>query len=349
MKKITCIISLILQTFGLFSQSISISDNLFITPLSEHTYLHTCHNNNGIVYINQQKALIVSTPDSDLETQNLINWVQNEKGAQVIGYVADRWHPDAMEGLDVIHANGIASYAFELTCHIAKEKHLPVPQIGFNPKKEIKVGDQKVICHFLGEAHTTDGIVVYIPNEQILFGGNEIRNFNGWVGNIGDANLSEWSATATKIKQHYGEAKIVIPGHGKFGGSELIDYTIQLYAPCAEIPALHQATTLEPKFKTDENIHIIAQSESIKEGKQILENTEIVLQDSTKYIQIKSPVVNYNTDKQRINSQTGNLKIYDKMDGGEVLRTNVDYNQLITYKLDDIVGYVVIIKEITSH
>jgi len=128
--------------------------------------------------------LLVSTPDSDLETQNLIDWVRTEQKAEITEYVIDRWHPDAMEGLDIVHKYGIRSYSYELTRQIAQEKGLPIPQNGFDPKKVIEVGSENVICHFLGEAHTKDGIVVWIPSEQILFGGNQIRNDKGWVGNI---------------------------------------------------------------------------------------------------------------------------------------------------------------------
>lgn len=200
-----------------------------LIQLSDRVYIHTCENSNRIVFIDGKDALIVSTPNSDIETQNLIDWVINVQKVNIVECVMDRWHPDAMEGLDIVQENGIKTYAYELTKEIAKEKGLPVPEIGFNPKMEIKVGNDKVICHFFGEDHTSDGIVVWIPSEQILFGGNEIRNYNGWVGNIGDANLDKWSETATNIKREYGSAKIVVPGHGKYGGAELIDYTIDLY------------------------------------------------------------------------------------------------------------------------
>ena len=192
-------IILLITGYQSFGQEIKISENLVLHKLSEHCYVHTQKNNNGLIYINNGEAVIVSTPDSDIETQNLIDWVRNEKHSKIVGYVIDRWHPDAMGGLDMVQENGIKSYAYELTIQIAKEKGLPIPEIGFNPKKEIKVGDKKVICHFLGKAHTSDGIVVWIPIEKILFGGNEIRNYNGWVGNISDANLDKWSETATNI------------------------------------------------------------------------------------------------------------------------------------------------------
>lgn len=95
----------------------------------------------------------------------------------------------------------------------------------------ISYGQEVSISDYLGAAHTEDGIVVWIPKDKILFGGNEVRSIGGWYGNIGDANLKEWSNTILKVKENYGTAKIVIPGHGKYGDIKLLDYTINIYKP----------------------------------------------------------------------------------------------------------------------
>ncbi len=331
----------------LFGQEIRVSDDLVLHKLSENCFVHTQSNNNGLIYINNGEAIIVSTPDSDIETQNLINWVRDEKHAKIVGYIIDRWHPDAMGGLDIVQINGIKSYSYELTRKIAKEKSLPIPKNGFDPQKVIKVGGEKVICHFLGEAHTTDGIVVWIPSEKILFGGNEIRSNNGWAGNISDANIKQWSATAKRIKKEYGTAKIVVPGHGNYGGAELIDYTIKLYdIPHNESASNGSEMILPLELKTDNPVFIKAKYDSLDHGQRILKNAIVVVQDLTKYILIDSPEIIYEPENLRINSETGRVKIYDKNGGKEVLRTDVNYNRLSVYKHDITIGFVVVVREI---
>nr|WP_321356289.1 subclass B1 metallo-beta-lactamase, long type [uncultured Draconibacterium sp.] len=346
--KLKCIIAGLFSLISvnmIFGQEIHVSENLVLYKLSEHCYEHTQNGNNGLVFINNGKAVIVSTPDSDLETQNLIDWVRNEQQAKIVAYVIDRWHPDAIQGLDVVQKNGIKSYAYELTRQIAKDKGLPIPKIGFNPKKEIKIGDEKIVCHFLGEAHTPDGIVVWIPSEKILFGGNEIRNYNGWVGNIGDANLDKWSETAKYIKQEYGSAKIVVPGHGKYGGPELIDYTIDLFNFPGSESITDNSETIIPNLKTENEFNF--ESESIQNGKRILKNATVYIQDKSKLIAIYSPLITISQADAKINSETGRVKIYDKRSDSAKLRTDVNYRKLIIYKQDEYnVGFVVILKEI---
>ena len=56
-----------------------------------------------------------------------------------------------------------------------------------------------------------------------------IKEIEATKGYLGDANVGDWSNTVLKIKKQYPNLKIVIPGHGAIGGSELLDYTIQLF------------------------------------------------------------------------------------------------------------------------
>ncbi len=49
------------------------------------------------------------------------------------------------------------------------------------------------------------------------------------IGYLGDANTDQWAATVQQIKLKYPNAEIVIPGHGKPGGTELLEYTIKLF------------------------------------------------------------------------------------------------------------------------
>lgn len=345
MKNLALTTITVLFAAHLFAQDIQVSEGLTLIKLTENCFIHTQNNNNGLVYISKGDAIIVSTPDSDIETQNLIDWVKNEQKARIVGYIIDRWHTDAMEGLDIVKQNGIKSYSYELTKTIAKEKGLPIPEIGFDPKLELAVGGSKVICHFLGESHTKDGIVVYFPSEQILFGGNGIRNYNGWVGNIGDANLEEWSKTAVRIKKEYGTAKIVVPGHGRHGGSELIDYTIELYKTDNKSWILNNhETSVRPSFINDEDLLIIGGTDSLQSENRILKNVIVFVQDSTKYAKIESELINYEPENKRINSDSGYLEIYDKTLKGDKLRIGVSYNRLIIFKVDDSIGLRIILR-----
>lgn len=323
----------------LFGQTEKISACLEITKLSEYTYIHSCNNNNGLIYIHNNEALIISTPSSDLETQNLINWVKSK--TNIVGYIIDRWHPDAMGGLDVVHKNGIETYASNFTKLIAKEKKLTIPKIGFDEVLQLKVGGKKVISHYLGEAHTSDGIVVWLPSEKILFGGNEIRNQNGWIGNIADANLSEWSKTVQKIKEKYGTAKIVVPGHGSYGGVELIDYTIDLYSFPKNINCNNNFLSKNYAQDFFEGFNFYYSIKKKKIDKIIYSNSKVTFNKNNRKIEIYGAFIKYDPVKKSIFLPEGCIQISVKNKS-----ESFSFNKLYATHWDNPLEFTLVIKEI---
>ncbi len=346
-KKIaTILLLMIFHLPVLFGQTINITDKLTATKIAEGVYVHTYDNSNGIVFINNGEAIIVSTPPSDDATLKLINWTKEQFKAKIVGYIIDRWHPDAMEGLDVVQKLGIKSYSSELTRTIAKEKGLPIPDAGFDSKLELKAGNEKLICQYFGPAHTIDGIVVWIPKEKILFGGNEIRNYNGWVGNIADANLNEWSNTIKKVKNEFGSARIVIPGHGNYGGPELLDYTINLYKPnkWGQILRDHNIKRL-PIFKDYGDIFETAEKDSTTGNTRILKEAIVFIDNNKRYIKVESPLIEHYVENKSIKSEYGRLRIYNKSTGIDNPQTDLYYNGLIINLRNDEVGIEIIVRE----
>ena len=69
----------------------------------------------------------------------------------------------------------------------------------------------------------------YIPEDNLLFGGCMVKEVGAGEGNLEDANVTAWPTTIRAIKQTYPSLQVVVPGHGQAGGTELLDYTIELF------------------------------------------------------------------------------------------------------------------------
>jgi hypothetical protein len=276
----------------------------------------------------------------------LIRWIIDSLKVKITGVVIDSWHPDNMEGLDIVHAKKIKSYANEMTRQIAIDKGLPVPQVGFAGKTELKIGGKKLILQYFGPAHTSDGIVVWIPDEKILFGNNGVRNFNGWVGNIGDANLQEWSGSIGKVRAEFGSAKFVIPGHGNYGGPELLDYTIGLYQPSlwGKILKDNHVKPL-PVFNNYGKVFVAAQNDSVSGALHHFTNATLFVDKGGQYIVVESPLVKYNEKDNSIRSDFGKMKIVNKESGTDLPETDGYYKTLMIDFRNDAVGMTIILKE----
>jgi len=328
-------------------QRIKVSGKLELIRLSSETYMHISEGSNGLVTVNNGEGIIVSTPPTDDASSELIQWVLDSLKVKVVGVVIDSWHPDNMEGLDVFHTQKIKSYANEMTRQAAINKGLPVPQVGFTGKMELKVGGKKLVLQYFGPAHTRDGIVVWIPEEKILFGNNGVRNFNGWVGNIGDANLQKWSGTIEKVRTEFGSAKYVIPGHGNYGGPELLDYTIDLYQPglWGKILKDNHVKPL-PVFKNYGKVFVAAQNDSVSGTIHQIANATLFVDKAKQYIRVESPLVIYDEKDNSIRSDFGRMKIINKEPGVDLPETDGYYKTLMIDFRDDAVGMTIILKEL---
>ncbi|MGX1928833.1 subclass B1 metallo-beta-lactamase [Flagellimonas sp. 2504JD4-2] len=185
---------------------------------------------NGMVYFNQDEAIVFDTPTDDDASKELIEWIEKEQKKEIVAVVVTHFHKDCWGGLGQFHGLGIASYGSQKTIGLLKQKALELlPQQGFEDSIEIKVGEASVFTKHFGAGHTIDNVVGYVPEEEALFGGCLVKSVKAGKGNLEDADVLAWPETVEKVKQEFPDLKIVIPGHGKSGGTELLDYTIELF------------------------------------------------------------------------------------------------------------------------
>lgn len=216
------------------------SETLSIQKVADHVYQHisflstesfgkvSC---NGMVVFDEKEAVVFDTPADNNASLELINWVENELKCKIVAIIPTHFHDDCLGGLNEFHKHEVPSYAKQLTIELARSNRLIVPQNGFDKHLELKVGNKKVIAEFFGEGHTKDNIIGYLPDERALFGGCLIKEVGAGKGNLKDANTNDWPLTVAKLKEKYPDMEKVIPGHGKTGGPELLDYTIKLFRP----------------------------------------------------------------------------------------------------------------------
>ena len=217
---------------------ISIGPDLQIIPLSKRVYIHKSWTtftgfgriaSNGMIYTNEQEAILMDTPANDSLTMLLLKWVQQDLGLTVKAVVINHHHDDCLGGLKVLHDMGIPSYATKRCQGLAKKDGVIVPQNGFRKSLRLSIGNQSILCKYFGKAHTADNLVIYIPAEKILFGGCMVKSLKSGKGNLADASINKWSKTVKKVKKAFPNLEIVVPGHGVAGDIALLDYTIEMF------------------------------------------------------------------------------------------------------------------------
>lgn len=213
---------------------------LIINKLSSHCYQHLSYFNtedygkvecNGMIVIDGNEAIVFDTPADNQSSEELINYVTKKMNVKIKAIIPTHFHEDCVGGLKMFDQFNIPSYASNQTIELLKSKtKTNTSRIkGFDKNLDLKVGNLKVYARYFGEGHTKDNIIGYVPADQAMFGGCLIKEVDASKGYLGDANVKEWSQTVKKVKQKFPDAKIIIPGHGNIGGTELLDYTVKLF------------------------------------------------------------------------------------------------------------------------
>lgn len=233
--------ALTISTNSSFNDSVVYkTGNLIILRLTDHVYQHISFLNtndfgkvdcNGMIVINKKEAIVFDTPSDDKGSGELINYITRALNSKIKAIIPTHFHEDCVGGLEKFNEHNIPAYASGKTIELLKNKGrtFSKPLQVFEDSLVLAVGDRQVYVGYFGEGHTKDNVVGYFPDDNALFGGCLIKEAGAKKGNLADANVDAWSGTVSKLKQKYPNIIMVIPGHGKNGGMELLDYTIKLF------------------------------------------------------------------------------------------------------------------------
>lgn len=240
MKTIIVLLCLFIATAN-YAQTypqIKVSNDITLVKISENVFVHisfatypnfgrvSC---NGLILADKGNSFLFDTPYSNELTKELVTYISDSLKLRVVGFVPNHWHDDCMGGVEYLKSIGIKTYANQLTIDILKEKGLHYPEVGFKDSLQLFLGNKEIHCYYLGATHSMDNIVVWIPSEQILFPGCMVKSTDSKnLGNTVDGDLKAYPTTIQKVIDKFPNAKVVIPGHGNFGGIELLIHTYKL-------------------------------------------------------------------------------------------------------------------------
>lgn len=230
---------LFFSIFSLSAQVAKISNDVTISKVSDNIFLIKSYaqtkdfgkvDANGLLLVSGEEALLIDTPWDNIQTEDLYNWVLDSLRVTIKDVILTHWHADRMGGLSFLETKGVDSYASSRTVETAKEKGLPIPKYSFIDSISIELHhDIPVKCYFLGEGHTSDNIVVYLPTENLLFGGCLIKDIEATnLGNLEDANVEAWQVTINNVENTLPNARIIVPGHGAIDDHKVLYHTSYL-------------------------------------------------------------------------------------------------------------------------
>jgi metallo-beta-lactamase class B len=221
-----------------FGEIIIISDDIQLQKIEENVWIHTTYVNypkwgkipaNGVLITDDSVAAIIDTPWTNRQTEILFDWIEANLKTKIEHVVVTHAHDDCMGGLKTVHKRGITTYSLDVTKNKALQESKPIPLKTFSDKMVLKLGEKELVLKYLGGGHTIDNIVVWVPDQKLLFGGCLVKPVKAkTLGNIKDADIRSWLDTLHDTIETFPSVKIVVPGHGRYGNISLIHNTINL-------------------------------------------------------------------------------------------------------------------------
>lgn len=210
---------------------------LKVTELAPNVYVHTSFQeysgvavpSHGLLVSTAEGAVLIDTGWGNEPTAQLLAWIKANLKQSVKVCIPTHFHDDKMGGISVVQAQGIPIVSSQRTAILAAAHQKGTPDITFASDTAFTIGGQRFEVHYPGGGHTADNVIVYLPQQKILFGGCFVKDEQAkTLGNIADADLQSWPVAIRRVQQRYPKAKVVVPSHGPWGGRSLLRHTLSL-------------------------------------------------------------------------------------------------------------------------
>ena len=240
-----------------------ISDDLYYSEINDSIYMITHYfptwgANSMFVLLPENKGVLIDTPCEITGTASLLNWISKKFGDLKLTAIVTGFHQDNLGGDELLFSKGIDVYGSDLTKQLLAEerdtlKKIIVASVKDNKNKKylnsysslnlvgpnktfpihkgliLKIENEIFEVYFPGESHTKDNTVVYLHNNKLLFGGCMIKGLMYKTpGYTGFANMNEWPGSVARVIERFPDCRIVVPGHGDWGNTELLSHTIDI-------------------------------------------------------------------------------------------------------------------------
>jgi glyoxylase-like metal-dependent hydrolase (beta-lactamase superfamily II) len=198
-------------------------------------------------------VFVASSPYETKGAEALIGWIKGKWNPSKIIAVNTHFHPDGTGGNEAFKRAGAEIWSSDLTRKLLNEnpssaqaaqaeafasrpelkerilrrkKVLAERTFPLEKGKEFDLGGEEVKVMFVGGGHSRDNTPVYLPRRKVLFGTCMVRPLAMGIGPLKDADVKSWPRAIQKLQTL--EARVIVPGHGKLGGPELLDHTLKL-------------------------------------------------------------------------------------------------------------------------
>jgi metallo-beta-lactamase class B len=214
-----------------------IAPDLTLDTLATNILIHTSYQawagapfpSNGLVVVSGDKVILVDTPWGLSPTIDLLKYIKEKMNKTVTHCIVTHFHADRVGGVKALKEIGAVVMGNSRTIALLKDSVHLIPDVPLKDDELLSINGIAIHVFYPGKGHTSDNIVVYLPEKKVLFGGCFVKSMEAsGMGNVSDADLNEWPRSVRRVKSKF-DPDFVVPGHQRFCyGEECLDHTLSL-------------------------------------------------------------------------------------------------------------------------
>lgn len=195
------------------TETVKIDDNL--------TLMLGGGGNSGVLVTDS--AIVVVDTKMKNKAEELSKLVQSLAGKKPVIVINTHYHVDHTSGNYLYKGSKIYIGNYDTAFLHKNIKPECFPNEFVADSLKLNFGNEIIDLYNMGQAHTTNDIIVYLENRKLLFSGDLIFNkINPVLKSESSANVNKWIDVLTKIINKP-EVNAIVPGHGKVGGKEIAE------------------------------------------------------------------------------------------------------------------------------
>lgn len=230
----------LLFLFGLITSTGFCQQNKYplqITHLSGSFYVYVSYGiyagehypANAMYLVTKKGVILFDTPWGEQYYQPLLDSIRVRHHKKVMMCISTHFHDDRTGGLEYYAARGIKTYATHQTDSLCIIHHNHRAQFLIPEDTTFHVGGYTFKTYYPGAGHTIDNIVIWFPEQRILYGGCLIKSVQDKnLGNLEDADVKAWGNSLRRLQQKFPNPAIVIVGHHDWHDISSIQHTIDM-------------------------------------------------------------------------------------------------------------------------
>lgn len=149
------------------------------------------------------------------------HWLGNQAIRAVAPEVPIYGHPKMLEAIEKGAGAEWVDLMMRATEGATAGTEVVGPSKALDHGDEVEHGGLRFRIHHYGQVHTHTDLMIEVPEKALLFLGDNANNKR--IVRMDDGSFAGTVAALEKIKQDAPSAEVLVPGHGRTGGWEIVD------------------------------------------------------------------------------------------------------------------------------